>query len=421
VTGTVRRRPRPAWRRPRVSVIIASYRWPEALELSLASALEQTFSDLEVLVVEDGPDQASKAVVRAARDHRVRWHGLPRATGSQSSPNAYGWRRARGAIVAYLGHDDIWHPDHLSRLTDALGPGIDAAHAIALCLREGGGEQHIAGSEPWSPGTFVPPSSLAHWRDSARLGAWQPPGASGLPVDYAFLMACHERGARFETTGEPTAFKYPAAWRIDCYRTRDVTPQRRLRERLARDPDAGELLLHEIRASGMPPNLGAPPEAEPGAIADHNRRLKGLPGRFGAPVTQWRPDQLPLPGWHPAEHDGVGPFAWTGPASRAFVRLDPPSSRGFDVRVVVRYVVSPDQLECLSIDVDGAPISVARSLGPYGATVLTGSAPAAGADRQIVEVGLTTQTRCPRQHDPASPDDRVLGVAVAEIALLPTL
>jgi Glycosyl transferase family 2 len=400
-----------------VSVVIASYRWPEALELSLASALEQTLGDIEVLVVEDGDDRASRAVVRAARDRRVRWHAMRRASGSQSGPNAYGWRHARAPVVAYLGHDDIWHPEHLRQLTDALSPDVDAAHAVTLYLRESGDDQHVAGSRAWSPDTFVPPSSLAHLRDSPRLGAWAPAGASGWSVDHAFLMSCHARGARFAASGQPTVFKYPAGWRIDCYRTRDVTPQRGLRERLAREPDLGHQLLHEIRASGV---VAAPPVVQPGALADHYRRLKGLPSRFsGAPMTEWRPSQLQLPGWHSVEHDASGPYAWTGPEPRAVVRLDPPPDGGFDVRVVVRHAVSPEQLERLELDIDGSPLPVRRSQGAHGVTVLRGPAPAAATRREIVEVGLTTPTCCPRDRDPNSTDGRLLGVAVAEIALVP--
>ena len=39
---------------PRVTVVIASYRWPEALRLSLQTALDQTVREIEVIVVEDG-------------------------------------------------------------------------------------------------------------------------------------------------------------------------------------------------------------------------------------------------------------------------------------------------------------------------------------------------------------------------------
>ena len=218
-------------------MVIASYRWPEALRLSLEAALALTVQDLEVLVVEDGGDRASEAVVRDAHDPRARWPKLRDGSGGQSGPNTLGRRKARAPVVAYLGHDDIWHPEHLAQLLSVLEPTVDAAHGVTLYLgAQDDGRVTIAGSSPWEPATFVSPSSLAHWRDSPRIGSWVAPGDTGMPVDYAFLMSCRARGARFSASRAATTFKYPASWRLDSYRTRDVTPQLRLRERLTLEP-----------------------------------------------------------------------------------------------------------------------------------------------------------------------------------------
>jgi hypothetical protein len=405
--------------RPRASVIIASYRWPGALRTSLASALAQTIEDLEVLVIEDGPDPASRAVVREAADTRARWECLRQNTGSQSGPNAHGWRSARAPIVAYLGHDDVWHPEHLAGLLSVLDPNADVAHAVTLLLGADEDKRlEVAGSYAWEPTTFVPPSSIAHWRGSPRIGQWAAPDRTGMPVDYAFLMRCHARGARFVTSGAPTVFKYPAAWRLDSYRTRDVAPQLRLSEQLVSDPRLGHDLVDDALVSGVPGILPAPQAAPPGVIADYNRRLKGLPARFAPAVTRWRPSEsLPFPGWHPAERDAVGSFAWTGPQERALVRLDAPGDGELGVRVVVRHVVFSEQLERLVVDVDGMAVAVRRTDGPDGATVLTGWLGRGPSDHTI-EVGVTTVAAHPRARDPESKDERLLGAAVSEIQLL---
>jgi glycosyltransferase involved in cell wall biosynthesis len=204
--------------------VIASYRWPEALRLSLESALAQTLASIEVLVIEDGTDAASGKVVLEVADPRARSASLSSTSGSQSGPNADGWRLARAPIIAYLGHDDLWHPEHLERLVETLTPEFDVAHAISFYLGDDADDRlEVAGSHPWDETMFVPPSSIAHWRDSPRLGTWRGAGESGEPVDYAFLVACARRGARFAGSGAPTVFKHPAAWRLDAYRTRDVS------------------------------------------------------------------------------------------------------------------------------------------------------------------------------------------------------
>jgi hypothetical protein len=405
--------------RPRVSVIIASFQWPEALRISLAGALAQTVEDLEVLVVEDGPDRASRAVVRESKDDRVRWMCLPQSTGSQAGPNTYGLRAARAPIVAYLGHDDIWHPEHLADLLEVLVPPVDVAHAVTLFL---GADQddrlEIAGTHAWQETTFVPPSSIAHRRESPRVGAWTGPEGSGMPVDYAFLVSANARGARFATSAEPTVFKFPAAWRLDSYRTRDVSPQLQLRQRLISEPQVGRHLVRDALAAGVPGEIPAPPRAAPGVIADYNRRLKGLPARFSPPLTRWTPSNfLVFPGWHPAERDETGSFAWTGPGGRAFVRLDAPGDGELGVQVVVRHVLSREQLDRLVVDLDGTVVELARSEGSHGATVLTGWL-ARGPRAHTIEVGLSTAPALASVCDPESRDERLLGAAVSEIQLL---
>ncbi len=404
-------------RRPRVSVIIASYRWPEALRLSLATALTQTVEDVEVLVIEDGRDTASRNVVREAADPRVRWMGLRHPAGSQSGPNAHGLRRARAPVVAYLGHDDVWHPEHLAGLLAVLDPDADVAHAVTLFIGAGDDTRlEVAGTHAWRTNAFVPPSSVGHWRERPRIGEWGAADASGMPVDYAFLMASHARGARFVTSGEPTVFKYPAAWRVDSYRTRDVRPQAELRDRLASDPGLGRRMVEEALAAGVSGDLPAPQMAPPGVIADFNRRMKGLPARFAPPLTRWTPSTFPgFPGWHGRETDAGGEFAWTA-RERTFVRLDAPGDGTLGVRIVVRHVARAEQLEQLEVDLDGTTVELEHAAGPLGATVLTGRLDRRSRER-TVEVGLTTTLVDPRTRDPTSPDTRMLGVAVAEIEL----
>ena len=402
-----------------MSVIIASFQWPEALRTSLAGALAQTVEELEVLVIEDGTDRASRAVVRDAGDDRVRWMCLGHGTGSQSGPNTHGRRRARAPIVAYLGHDDVWHPDHLACLLAVLDRSTDAAHAVTLYLGADDDKRVlVAGSTPWEPSAFVPPSSVVHWRDSPRIGAWIAPDRTGMPVDYAFLMASHASGARFAASGAPTVFKYPAAWRLDSYRTRDATPQQRLYERLRAEPSLGQGLVSEAIAAGVPAVLAAPPPAPPGVIHDYSRRLKGLPARFAPRVTRWTPSPvLVFPGWHPPERDAVGSFAWTGPEERAVVRLDAPEHGEVGVRLVVRHALTETQLQRLVVDIDGAIVALTRTAGPNGATVLTGWLGRRARD-STVEVGLTTAVALATTRFPQSTDYRVLGVAVSEIELL---
>src|SRR6266516_614039 len=122
---------------PSVTVIIPTFNWSSVLPYSIGSVQRQTFTDFEVLVVGDGCTDDSEAVVGRIGDARVRWINLPTNTGHQSGPNNEGLRQARGQFIAYLGHDDLWLPHHLSCLISMLEQGADLAYGMNLWVMPG--------------------------------------------------------------------------------------------------------------------------------------------------------------------------------------------------------------------------------------------------------------------------------------------
>lgn len=105
---------------PLVSVIIATYNWSSVLKFAIRSVLWQTEQNFEILVVGDACTDDSEAVAKSFGDARIRWHNLPVNSGNQSGPNNAGLAMARGEYVAYLGHDDVWHPGHLRTMLAAI-------------------------------------------------------------------------------------------------------------------------------------------------------------------------------------------------------------------------------------------------------------------------------------------------------------
>src|SRR3954454_13925046 len=124
---------------PRVTVIIATYNWSSVLPYSIGSVLRQTMQDFEILVAGDGCTDDSEQVVAAIRDPRIHWFNLPANTRHQSAPNNEGLRQARGEIIAYLGHDDLWLPHHLQAHVAALdATGADLASSICTLVAPDG-------------------------------------------------------------------------------------------------------------------------------------------------------------------------------------------------------------------------------------------------------------------------------------------
>lgn len=97
-----------------VSVIVPTYKRHDYLALTLESILSQTHENLEVLVVSDGDDEATAAVVSDLNDDRLQYLFIEHS-GRPAVPRNEGLRKATGNLLAFCDDDDIW----LSRKLEA--------------------------------------------------------------------------------------------------------------------------------------------------------------------------------------------------------------------------------------------------------------------------------------------------------------
>jgi GT2 family glycosyltransferase len=121
---------------PRVSVIMPSYNTAPLIAGSLVSVLQQTFSGVEIIVVNDGsPDTAELERVLAPYMSRIVYirQENKRAAGARNTAIA----KARGEFLAFLDSDDIWLPDHLASQMQLFeeDPALDLVYCN--CLSEG--------------------------------------------------------------------------------------------------------------------------------------------------------------------------------------------------------------------------------------------------------------------------------------------
>ncbi|MHC4858971.1 MAG: glycosyltransferase family 2 protein [Planctomycetota bacterium] len=99
---------------PIVTVVVPTRNRPELIRRAVRSALAQTLEPIEVVVVLDGPDDATLGALARLDDPRLRVEVLPEHLGIGAARNA-GARAARGPWVAYLDDDDEWLPEKLAR------------------------------------------------------------------------------------------------------------------------------------------------------------------------------------------------------------------------------------------------------------------------------------------------------------------
>ena len=99
---------------PSISVIIPLYNKEKFIEKTLKSALEQTFSDFEVLIVDDGSTDKSASVVKSFNDERIRF--FSKENEGVSATRNFGIDKSEGKFIAFLDADDYWHPTFLETI-----------------------------------------------------------------------------------------------------------------------------------------------------------------------------------------------------------------------------------------------------------------------------------------------------------------
>jgi glycosyltransferase involved in cell wall biosynthesis len=110
---------------PRVSVLIGAWNNAGTLPHAMQSMLDQTLGQLELLVLDDGSEDDTEAVVERVGDARVRYEKLPHR-GIAATLN-HGLEAARADIVAVLDADDWALPDRLRRQLEVLDARPDVA------------------------------------------------------------------------------------------------------------------------------------------------------------------------------------------------------------------------------------------------------------------------------------------------------
>ncbi len=171
---------------PLVSVVMPFKDAAAYLEQAAASVLAQTWSAVELVLVDDGGTDGSLAVaerVRDARPERVRLVSHPgRANRGIGASRRAGFAAARGQLVANLDADDVWEPGHLEHQVRLLqrSPGASVVVGRAWSWRSwrDPGARDVLSLLAFAPGTVVPGERLLS--AVLRHGAYATPTCSLL-------------------------------------------------------------------------------------------------------------------------------------------------------------------------------------------------------------------------------------------------
>jgi glycosyltransferase involved in cell wall biosynthesis len=129
----------PAGRRPRVSIVMPTFRRAGVIADTIRSLLDQTYTDFELLVRDDDGEDGTGDIVRGLGDPRVRYHRNPQRLRMPGNLNS-GIRETVGELVLVCHDHDLYAPTLVARMVEVLdaNPSALFVHCGAVGIDESG-------------------------------------------------------------------------------------------------------------------------------------------------------------------------------------------------------------------------------------------------------------------------------------------
>lgn len=108
--------------KPLVSVIIPNYNYAKYVREAIDSALEQTYPNVEIIVVDDGSKDDSPEILKS---YGKKIKTVFQENAGVSAARNNGVRMSQGEFVAFLDADDIWFPEKIEKQIELFGKDKD--------------------------------------------------------------------------------------------------------------------------------------------------------------------------------------------------------------------------------------------------------------------------------------------------------
>lgn len=124
--------------KPLVSVIITTFNREHYLKLTLDSVVNQSYQNLEIIVVDDG-STTNKAKELCDTYEQLCYYKIDNS-GGPATPRNYGFKKSKGSYIAFLDDDDLWRLDKIEKQVKVLvnNPGYELVHSYCDVINEDG-------------------------------------------------------------------------------------------------------------------------------------------------------------------------------------------------------------------------------------------------------------------------------------------
>lgn len=162
----------------KVSVLIPTHNRADLLKRAIQSVLDQTYTDFELLVIDDRSSDNTEEVVSSFSDQRIVYlKNTENSARTHCRPLNFGLTKATGDFIAYLDDDNEFEPIHLEILVTALKKGYDVAYCDSdIHTPDGNVQPSIAmdfDAQFLLRRNYIDTSNIMHTREMAfNVGGW---------------------------------------------------------------------------------------------------------------------------------------------------------------------------------------------------------------------------------------------------------
>jgi len=117
---------------PLVSVIIPTYNRPNLIGEALESVLAQTYSDIEVLIIDGSNNETTRKKISTYSDPRIRYQSVKNISAANSRNVGIGL--STGEFIAFNDDDDLWHKEKLAKQLPYF-QDLECAAVYAICRK----------------------------------------------------------------------------------------------------------------------------------------------------------------------------------------------------------------------------------------------------------------------------------------------
>lgn len=139
---------------PKVSVIVPAYNGQSTVLETINSVLQQSFSDFELIVINDGSTDGTLELLSNIKDARLKVYSYK--NGGLPAARNRGIVRATGEFLSFIDADDLWTPDKLELQLQALQENSQAgvAYSWTICMGNDGNSFHPGVSESFQGNVY---------------------------------------------------------------------------------------------------------------------------------------------------------------------------------------------------------------------------------------------------------------------------